>query len=184
MPWQFKSAHTFAISYFIWCITIINVSIILYVLALCVCVRARLCLRSCGFPDLNRLRLCKYNSTLAPWYLFCSLIIPYRYYYYFHFTSANFTKRKPTRLCKKKHHSWQLAFRWVSQFNSRGISAMREHRNVHYKWYFARKLYNRRLNTIFIIIQILIDVTSSKRISHGSQLRLNQVHAIKRKALQ
>lgn len=127
------------------------------------------------------------NSTFAPWYLLCSLIIPYRYhyyYYYFHFTSANFTKRKPTRLCKKKHHSWQLAFRWVSQFNSRGISAMREHRNVHYKWYFARKLYNRRLNTIFIIIQILIDVRSSKRILHGSQLRLNQVHAIKRKALQ
>lgn len=43
MPWQFKSAHTFAISYFIWCITIINVSIILYVLALCVCVWARAC---------------------------------------------------------------------------------------------------------------------------------------------
>lgn len=113
MPWQFKSAHTFAISYFIWCITIINVSIILYVLALCVCVCARLYLRSCGFPDLNRLRLCKYNSTLAPWYLLCSLIIPYRYYYYyyFHFTSANFTKRKPSRLCKKSTtvDSWLFA---------------------------------------------------------------------------
>lgn len=43
MPWHFKSAHTFAISYFIWCITIINVSIILYVLALCVCVCSRAC---------------------------------------------------------------------------------------------------------------------------------------------